>query len=72
MKVNSIVLGCLSVGALAVPTARNSNHVVHEKRVAFGNTWSKGEVIGDNVLVPVRIALKQTNLENGMDYLMKV
>lgn len=72
MKVKSIVIGRLSVGALAVPTASNSNYVIHENRVPFGHTWSKGEAIVDNVLVPVCIALKQTNLENGMAYLVKV
>ncbi len=72
MKLNSLVVSSLAVGALAMPAATD-NHVVHEKRdLSPHSQWTKGDAVDGNARIPVRIALKQRNLDKGMDYIMKV
>jgi tripeptidyl-peptidase-1 len=72
MKLNSLVVNGLAVGALAAP-ANTDNHIIHERRdVSPHSQWTKGAALDINAMIPVRIALKQRNLENGMDYIMKV
>lgn len=69
MKLNVIILNGLAAGAFAMPT---TNSAVHEKRDVASGPWTKMDAINANARIPVRIALKQRNLENGMAYLMKV
>ena len=70
MKGSLILLSGLFAGALAVPT---TSHVVHEKRSSSTqNRWVKRQALDADTKVPVRIALKQRNLDKGMDYLMEV
>lgn len=68
MKISLIVLNGLLAGAIAVPTSQ----VVHEKRDTNNARWIKREAVDPNTKVPVRIALKQSNLDKGMDYLLDV
>lgn len=68
MKISLIVLNGLLAGAMAVPTGQ----VVHEKRDTNNARWVKREAVDPNTKVPVRIALKQSNLDKGMDYLLDV
>ena len=68
-KMQSIILGSLLfAGSLAFPTR---NHVVHEKRHA-PLRLHKRERIDPDAIIPIRIALRQTNLEAGHDMLMDV
>lgn len=69
MKLNLLVLNGLAATALAVPT---SKLVTHETRDASHATFTKGAALDGNSRIPVRIALKQRNLENAMDLLLKV
>lgn len=69
MKISLIVLNGLLAGAMAVPTG---SQVVHEKRDTNNARWIKREAVDPNTKVPVRIALKQSNLDKGMDYLLDV
>lgn len=72
MKLNSLIVSSLAAGALAMP-AGTDNHVVHEKRdLSPHSQWTKGAAVDSNARIPVRIALKQRNLDKGMDYIMKV
>lgn len=68
---NSLVLlaGLVAMGT-AMPLV---SHVLHEKR-DMTNTmeWNKREAANGEQRVPVRIALKQENLDKGMDYIMEV
>lgn len=66
MKLNVLVLAAT---ALAAPA---SKMVVHETREAGHVGYTKGAAVDSNTKVPVRIALKQRNLDNAMDLLMKV
>lgn len=69
MKFSLIALNGLATVALAATT---SSRTVHEKRGVDGHRWTKRDALDADHVIPVRIALKQRNLENGMDYLLKV
>ncbi|KAJ3496008.1 hypothetical protein NLG97_g2984 [Lecanicillium saksenae] len=66
MKLNVLVLAATAMAAPA------SKLVVHESRDATHHGYTKGDAVDADARVPVRIALKQRNLENAMDLLMKV
>jgi tripeptidyl-peptidase-1 len=68
MKISIIVINSLLAGAIAVPTGSQ----VHEKRDTNNARWIKREALNPSTKVPVRIALKQSNLDKGMDYLLDV
>ena len=57
----------LATSAAAAPT---SYHVVHKKR-AFSDA-SRGARIDAEAIIPIRIALTQSNLDHGYDHLMSV
>ncbi|EFY85113.1 alkaline serine protease AorO, putative [Metarhizium acridum CQMa 102] len=69
MKISLILLNGVFAGTIAVPTGSNT---IHEKRDVSGGRWTKREAADANTKVPVRIALKQKNLDQGMDYLLEV
>lgn len=65
----------LLIGYLAVASAapRLTNAVVHEKRaIGSQSSWIKRDAVPGATRLPVRIALKQRNLDKGMDYLLEV
>ncbi|CEJ92570.1 hypothetical protein VHEMI08215 [[Torrubiella] hemipterigena] len=66
LKVAAIFLSAFVAAALGVP----ADHIVHEKR--DGAAFVKRRTVDSDNIVPVRIALKQTNLHKGMDLLMDV
>lgn len=66
MKLNVLVLAATAMAAPA------SNLVVHEARDATAVGYTKGAAVEGSTRVPVRIALKQRNLENAMGLLLKV
>lgn len=47
-------------------------HEIHEKRNIVPPGWSKGSRLDKRTILPIRIALKQRNLDNLHDYLMQV
>ncbi|KHO00564.1 Peptidase S8/S53, subtilisin/kexin/sedolisin [Metarhizium album ARSEF 1941] len=69
MKTNLVFLKGLFAGAIA---ASMGSDTVHEKRDVSSSRWTKREAVDANTKVPVRIALKQKNLDKGMDYLLEV
>lgn len=62
------------LGALALPTSEGINHhVLHEKRSGHvHSSWMRGERVETDAIVPVRIGLKQNNLEHGAERLLAV
>lgn len=68
MKVASVFLGAFVAATLGVPL----DHVVHETREATTAVLEQLSAPAADTIVPVRIALKQRNLENGMQYLLAV
>lgn len=62
----ALVLACS-----AAPTS-GSKYNLHEKRDSHPHAWQKRHrAVADQVL-PIRIALKQRNLENAADYIYDV
>lgn len=66
MKLNVLVLAATAMAAPA------TNMVTHETRDTTHSGYTKGAALDANTKVPVKIALKQSNLDNAMDLLMKV
>lgn len=70
----TLLLGGLVAGAVAAPAGAD-RHVLHERRAvadaAYGR-WVKREPLDAATKVPVRLALKQRNLDKGMEYLLEV
>lgn len=48
--------------ALATP----SKHVLHEKRTAALKRWAKREEVPSTAVLPMRIGLVQSNIDNGV------
>ncbi len=71
MRVSLVVLCAFAASAAALPAS--TRYVVHEKR---GNEASWSEVShtkpDKRITLPVRIGLKQTNLDQGHDILMDI
>jgi len=62
----------LSLGALFW-SALASDYVVHERRHAYTDQrWSKVKQLQGNQALPIRVGLKQANLEHGNRWLMEV
>lgn len=74
MKLTSTLFASLVAVASAAPRpVTNSNPIVHEKRDLGTNArWVKRDVLHASTRLPMRIALKQRNLDKGMDYLLEV
>lgn len=70
MRFSTIISGAaLAVSVLASPI---DNYIVHEKRHAAPFGWKAiGEVKRDGVL-PMRIAIKQRNIDQGYNHIMDV
>lgn len=62
----SLTVASLLASALAVPTG----HVLHEKREAKNHLVRRR--VESSAVIPVRIALKRSNLDRGHDLLMEV
>lgn len=71
---SSAFLATLLAVAAAKPVPET--HVIHEKRdVAHRFTtskWVKRDRLGQNAVLPVRVGLKQQNLNSGAEWLMDV
>lgn len=72
MKLASVYLLGLVASVAAVPSAR-TRYVVHERRnTTARSNFSKRDAVPSDERIQVRVALKQRNLDKGMDYLMDV
>ena len=60
----------LAAGCLAVPLAEN--HVVHEHQGSISRGWKRALKLEEDVQVPVRIGLKQSNIHKSYQLLMDV
>ena len=49
-----------------------STHEVHERRDTLHSSWTKRHRVESHKLLPMRVGLTQSNLENGYDLLMDV
>ncbi|KAB8299062.1 hypothetical protein EYC80_001187 [Monilinia laxa] len=64
----ALVALTLQVSAIVVP-----RHLeVHEKRESLHPRWTKRDRVESHKLLPMRIGLKQSNLDDGYGHLMKI
>jgi len=68
VAVVAAVVACAS--AAPAPASIRPKHVLHEYRSKPASDWVKGSRIESDAILPMRIGLTQTNLENGQDLLM--
>jgi tripeptidyl-peptidase I len=61
-----------AIAALVNAAPAPIKHVLHEERTILSRDWIKGARIEKSAVIPMRIGLRQTNLEKGYDYLMEV
>lgn len=68
----TILVAVLAALSNAAPSP--FRHVLHEKRTAPLASWIRGARIEEGAILPMRIALTQTNLDKsiGYDALMEV
>lgn len=62
---------CLAL-ATALPKINPSRHVIHERRDRLPDQWKRHSRSHPDSIIPLRIALKQNNLEKAHEYLMDV
>ena len=55
--------GAIALSARAAPTY--PSYVVHEKRQSEPLNWKKYSRVDPSIVLPVRIGLTQSNLDNG-------
>ena len=67
---STFIAAFLTAAALAAPSL--SGHVLHEKRDTPLKRWVKRSIVDDDEILPMRIGMHQSNLENGDDLLMEV
>ena len=56
------------VGGLPAP----ASHVVHEERDAASERWLKRDRVPSHAILPVRVGLMQSNLDNAHEHLMDI
>lgn len=68
-----LALLTLALGAAFTAAAPPANdHVIHEKRDFIPAGWKRSSKLADHQLLPIKIALKQANLDRLEEYLMDV
>lgn len=66
------IIAPFAVIATAAAAPSSVRHVVHERREAQLQTWEKRSPVDPSKKLPMRIGLKQRNLDKGHDLLMGV
>ena len=56
----------------AAPASGTTNHVLHEKRDGLPHQWAKRDRAAGHHMMPIRIALRQRNLEHTDNYIYDV
>ncbi|KAI1437880.1 peptidase S8/S53 domain-containing protein [Xylaria sp. CBS 124048] len=65
-----VVLASTAASSLAAPSS--TRHVLHEKRDAVPHLWEKRDRATPSQVLPIRIGLRQRNLENAEAYMHEV
>lgn len=68
----SQVAAFVALTSLASALPAPSTHTLHEKRDEPSSDWVKGARVDGSTYLPMRIALTQTNLDKGHDYVLEV
>jgi tripeptidyl-peptidase-1 len=65
-----VVVAAIAAFSNAAPAS--IRHVMHEKRQTPSSDWVKVARIEKTAILPMRIGLTQSNLDQGHDFLMEV
>lgn len=65
-----VVVAAIAAFSNAAPAS--IRHVLHEKRQTPSSDWVKVARIEKTAILPMRIGLTQSNLDQGHDFLMEV
>lgn len=68
-SVTLVATALLAASAIAAPSGV---HVIHEKRDYVPDAWAKRGKLDSRAILPIKIALTQSNLHRGEDVLMEV
>lgn len=72
MKHSSLLaVVALAVLSNAAPTD-TTRHVLHEKRSTTPRRWQRGQRVHEDAILPIKIGLTQSNLDDGYGLLMDV
>lgn len=66
-----LLLACFWALVHARP-ATPSTHTLHQKRDSTASRWTRRDRIEPSAMLPIRIALTQSDLHKGHDWLMDV
>ena len=73
MHLSSIVAAAaILLSCTAAPAPVSSKHILHEKRNGEPHQWRKRSRADKDYLLPIRIGLRQQNLENADKYIYDV
>lgn len=73
MRFLSVVAAASLISACcAAPSAKYSNHVLHEKRDGMPHQWGKRNRAAGYEVMPIRIGLRQRNLEHAERFINEV
>jgi tripeptidyl-peptidase I len=74
MRFSTLVGALASSAALcsAAPPSSARRHMLHEKRDGESHVWTKRERANPDQVLPIRIGLRQRNLENAESYIYEV
>lgn len=72
MHFSILTLCALITGAIAAPAIISNGHVVHERRERLPASWNKEAGVHGDSRIPLRVGLKQNNLDLADEYLMDI
>lgn len=68
----SVLVVASALAHTSLGTPASAAHNLHEKREYLPHAWVKREELNGNLKLPVRIGMKQSNLDLGDQLLMDV
>jgi tripeptidyl-peptidase-1 len=72
MRFSLFAVTGLLTGAIAAPATNSKRHVLHERRSALPTDWEMESRLHHDTVLPMRIALTQSNLHRADEFLMDV
>lgn len=66
------LVSAAALAASAVASPLSTTHSVHEKRSEAPQGWTKREELDRRAVLPMKIALAQSNLDRGWEWLEEV
>lgn len=73
LAVALLAIGVSASDVVVVKREIPATHVVHERQMEhWARSWVKKRKVADSALLPMRIGLKQSNLDHGRELLMEM